>query len=59
MRPFLTIPVNTMVATRWPVQGRGTGLGVGEPGWASYTLSATHEHAVCCWNEVSDDASAH
>lgn len=41
------VPINTMVATRYPVQGRGTGMGVGEQGEASYTISATHEHAVC------------
>jgi DNA (cytosine-5)-methyltransferase 1 len=40
------IPINTMIATRDKALGRGTGMGVGEPGDASYTISAAHEHAI-------------
>lgn len=44
--PFRVIPVNTMVATRFPNEGRGTGMGVSRGGEAQFTLSTAHEHAV-------------
>lgn len=44
-------PINTMIATRYKALGRGTGLGIGEPGDAAYTISAAHEHAVLCLND--------
>lgn len=42
------IPINTMIATRDKAMGRGTGLGIGKDGEPQFTISAAHEHAVCC-----------
>ena len=42
------IPINTMIATRCKALGRGTGLGVSNPGDPAFTISAAHEHAVFC-----------
>lgn len=41
-------PINTMIATRCKALGRGTGLGVSNPGDPAFTISAAHEHAVFC-----------
>ena len=43
--PLVTIPINTMVATRDNDEKRTT-FGVGEPDDPQFTLSAAHEHAV-------------
>lgn len=40
------IPINTMIAVRHKRLGRGTGLGVGEPGDPEFTISTNHSHAV-------------
>ena len=42
------IPINTMIVTRDKAMGRGTGLGIGKDGEPQFTISAAHEHAVCC-----------
>lgn len=42
------IPINTMIATRDKAMGRGMGLGIGKDGEPQFTISAAHEHAVCC-----------
>lgn len=42
------LPLNTMLVTRDKALGQGTGLGVGMQGAPQFTLSAAHEHAVCC-----------
>lgn len=44
----MCIPINTMIATRDKAMGRGTGLGIGKDGEPQFTISAAHEHAVCC-----------
>lgn len=41
-----TVPINTMLATRDKKLGKGTGIGVGRPGDAEYTLMSNHEHGV-------------
>lgn len=43
---FAATPINLMVATRCKALGRGTGLGVGEPGDPANTISAAHSHGV-------------
>ena len=56
-RDAVCYPINTMIATRGKALGRGTGFGVGDDGDAQFTLSTTHEHAVC-YPEVSRTLSA-
>ena len=43
---FEATPINLMVATRCKELGRGTGFGLGEPGDAENTISASHSHGV-------------
>lgn len=46
------IPIDIRNSTRYPSLGKGTGMGIGKPGWTFYTLSATYSNGVCCDCEV-------
>jgi len=43
---FVTIPINTQIATRHESLGEGTGLGIGNDGDPAFTLLGAHSHAV-------------